>query len=240
MKKNELFPHVSLRHICLLLIICFCYITQSAVVALAKGNGDSAPPPRPVARLIGSIRPSTTTTISRTNADAAPPVTRPRAVLIAANSKPLAIAITAPVRVAAAAASMTAATSVERRAFDMINEQRIANNEQPFVWDAELTSMARIHSEHMATQNFFNHVGPDGQDVVARAHACDIYGWQALGENISYNQGYDDPAAFAVERWMKSTKHRTNILNNQFSRAGLGVARAADGRIFFTQVFAAR
>ncbi len=236
MKKINLFPHASTRHICLLLIICFCYLTQSAAVALAKGNGESIPPPRPVARLIGSIRPSTTI-ISR-NADAAP-ATRPRAVLIAANSKPVALGIIAPVR-ASAAASMIAATSVERRAFDMINEQRIANNEQPFVWDAELTRMARIHSEHMATQDFFNHVGPDGQDTIARAHACEIYGWQALGENIAYNQGYDDPAAFAVERWMKSTKHRTNILNNQFSRAGLGVARAADGRIFFTQVFAAR
>ncbi len=239
MRNFDLFPHASTRHICLLLIICFCYLTQTAS-ALANGNGESVPPPRPVARLIGSIRPSTTT-ISR-NADAAP-ATRPRAVLIAANSAPVASGRIAPVATAATAAtaaSMTAATSVERRTFDMINEQRIANNEQPFVWDAELTRMARIHSEHMATQNFFNHVGPDGQDTVARAHACEIYGWKALGENIAYNQGFDDPAAFAVERWMKSTKHRTNILNNQFSRAGLGVARAADGRIFFTQVFAAR
>ncbi len=238
MRNFDLFPHASTQRICLLSIICFCYITQSTT-ALANGNGDNALPPRPVARLIGSIRPSTTTTISRTDADAAP-VTRPRATLSASNSKPVANSLTAPVRVAAAAASMIVATSDERRAFDMINEQRIANNEQPFVWDAELTRMARIHSENMATQNFFNHVGPDGQDTVARAHACEIYGWHALGENIAYNQGFDDPAAFAVERWMKSTKHRTNILNNQFSHAGLGVARAADGRIFFTQVFAAR
>ena len=48
------------------------------------------------------------------------------------------------------------------------------------------------------------------------------------------------PAAFAVARWMQSTKHRGNILNADFKRAGLGVARAADGRVFFTQVFTAR
>jgi len=239
-KKFNLFSHASTRHLCLLLIICFCYIAQSTAI-LANGNGDSAPSPRPVARLISSIRPPTTTTATSRSTDTAP-ATRPRAVLIAANSAPSAqrSMVASIAASAAVSASMTAATSVERRAFDLINEQRVANNEQPFVWDAELTRMARIHSEHMATQNFFNHVGPDGQDTVARAHACEIYGWHALGENIAYNQGFDDPAAFAVERWMNSTKHRTNILNNQFSRAGLGVARAADGRIFFTQVFAAR
>ncbi len=215
----------------LLLITCLCSAAWSAAV-FANGNGDGTPPVRPVARLITSIRPATTTT---SRAPDAPVASRARAALIAANSKPTPRGV-APL----AATSMVAATGVERRAFEMINQQRIANGAPPFVWDAELTSMARIHSKNMATQNFFNHVGPDGQDMVARAHACEIYGWRTLGENIAYNQGLQDPAAFAVERWMHSTKHRTNILNNQFSRSGIGTARAADGRIFFTQVFAAR
>lgn len=231
MKSFKSLAYHPSRPICLLLMACFCSATWSAAV-FAKGNGDGAPV-RPVARLITSTRPATTTT---SRVPSAPVASRSRAVLITANAKPAARGVASP----ATTALMAAATSVERRAFDMINQQRIAKGAQPFVWDAQLTSMARIHSQNMVTQNFFNHVGPDGQDMVARARACEIYGWRSLGENIAYNQGLQDPAAFAVERWMHSTKHRTNILNNQFSRSGIGVARAADGRIFFTQVFAAR
>ena len=70
-----------------------------------------------------------------------------------------------------------------------------------------------------------------------RARAAGIRGWRVLGENIAYNQGFDDPSGFAVERWMGSSMHRANILNSQFTRSGIGVARAADGSIYFTQVF---
>jgi uncharacterized protein YkwD len=39
---------------------------------------------------------------------------------------------------------------------------------------------------------------------------------------------------------MISDKHRANILNGEFTHAGVGIARAADGRVFFTQVFMKR
>lgn len=132
------------------------------------------------------------------------------------------------------------AMGLERRAFDLINSQRIAQGQSPFIWDAELCRMARQHSENMATRNFFDHTGPDGRDMVERAHNSNIRGWSALAENIAYNQGFEDPAAFVVQRWMRSSKHRDNVMNRAFTRSAIGVARAADGRIFFTQVFIAR
>jgi uncharacterized protein YkwD len=132
------------------------------------------------------------------------------------------------------------ASSLERRAFDLINAQRSANGEPPLVWDAELCRMARVHSENMAHMDFFDHTGPDGRGMVERAHGSNVRGWSALAENIAYNQGFDDPAAFAVERWMRSSKHRDNILNANFTRSAIGIARSADGRVFLTQVFIAR
>jgi uncharacterized protein YkwD len=134
----------------------------------------------------------------------------------------------------------TSATSMERRAFELINAQRNANGEEPLAWDEELCRMARQHSENMARQNFFSHVGRDGRDTRDRARALNIRDWKAVGENIAYNQGFDDPVAFAVERWMLSATHRSNILNAMYTRSGLGIARAADGTIFFTQVFIMR
>lgn len=138
------------------------------------------------------------------------------------------------------AASTTVATSTELRAFDLVNAERRAASVAPLVWDAELCLMARLHSENMARLDFFGHISPDGADMMSRFRALSITGWSVVGENVAYNQGYDDPAAFAVSRWMQSAKHRENILRGEFTHAGLGIAQAADGRIFFTQVFIAR
>jgi uncharacterized protein YkwD len=132
------------------------------------------------------------------------------------------------------------ATSNERRAFDLINAERRATGRPQLVWDAELSRMARYHSSNMARRGFFNHVDRDGLDLTGRAAVLGIRGWKALGENIAYNQGYDDPTSFAVERWMISDKHRDNILNREFTHAGLGIAEGADGKVFFTQVFMTR
>jgi uncharacterized protein YkwD len=132
------------------------------------------------------------------------------------------------------------AQSLERRAFELINAQRIANGETPLVWDAELCRMARQHSEEMASTGVFDHTMAGGRGMRERAHSSNIRGWSAMAENIAYNQGFDDPAAFAVERWMRSVKHRDNILNAVFTRSAIGIARSDDGKIYMTQVFIAR
>lgn len=132
------------------------------------------------------------------------------------------------------------ATSDEQHALNLINAQRQARGERPLVLDAGLMRLARLHSQNMAREDFFDHIDPNGRDAVGRASSLGIRGWRALGENIAYNQNFDDPAAFAVQRWMGSPKHRDNILNSMFTHTGLGVARSADGRVYFTQVFIMR
>ncbi len=190
-----------------------CLLLIVGLTSNAQGQSER---PRPVARLVASA-----------NHTLAPEVTRPRTVALAH-----APAATMPV-----AAS---ASSDERRAFDLINAARRARGESPLVWDAELTRMARQHSQNMARQGFISHEGPDGRTVLQRAQAMGLRGWDALAENVAYNQGYDDPAGFAVERWLKSEKHRENVMHATFTHTGLGVARTADGRVYFTQVFVAR
>jgi uncharacterized protein YkwD len=139
-----------------------------------------------------------------------------------------------------ASSSAAGATSDERRAFDLVNAERRSHGESPLVWDAELTRMARLHSEKMAQQNFFNHTGPDGQGLRERSRANGIVGFKALAENLAYNKGFADAASCAVVGWMRSEGHRDNILNEEFTRSGIGIARSADGRVYFTQVFVAR
>jgi uncharacterized protein YkwD len=201
----------------------FIAILAAAAVADASATGGTKPSSKPVARLISTTRfeaPAPRPERARQIARVAPPGGATRYV--------------------ATSAAVAAASSEERRAFDLINAERRARGRQPLTWDGSLTRVARYHSENMARQGFFNHVDRDGSDLTDRAHAHGVGGWKALGENIAYNQGYDDPAGFAVERWMTSSKHRENILNGDFTHAGLGVARTADGRVFFTQIFMKR
>ena len=185
---------------------------------LSVGNAASvsaqSSAPRPVARMIGSSGPRPVL--------AAPGSCGARASFVAASSAP------------------AAPNAAERRAFELVNEERRARGQQPLLWDGELTRLARQHSENMARQNFFSHTDRDGLDTADRAALGGVCGWRAIAENIAYNQGFDDPVGFAVERWMQSAKHRENILRTAFTHAGIGVASGSDGSVYFTQVFVAR
>jgi uncharacterized protein YkwD len=138
------------------------------------------------------------------------------------------------------APSLTEASDIERRAFQLTNEARVRNGLGRLQWDPELCRLARKHSEKMAHQGFFSHITPDGQRLRDRAHAVGIKGFKVIAENIAYNQGFEDPGAFAVERWMISPEHRANILYPGFQAAAVGVYVAPDGAAYFTQALIAR
>ena len=91
----------------------------------------------------------------------------------------------------------------------------------------------------MAQLGFFSHATPDGLRLRDRARAAGIH-YQVIAENIAYNMGYDDPGAFAVERWMTSPGHRANILYAGFTSMAVGTFVAPDGSVFLTQTFITR
>ena len=141
---------------------------------------------------------------------------------------------------ASASPSLAEASVIERRAFEQTNQVRVQNGLPAFEWDADICRMARNHSENMSRLNFFAHVTPGGLRLRDRARAAGIFAYKVLGENIAYNQGYEDPGAFAVERWMVSEKHRANILSTEFRAMAIGMYVAPDGSVFLTQTFITR
>jgi len=153
-------------------------------------------------------------------------------------SRPRRVYAAAPV--ATGAPSLDEATEIERRAFDSTNRARLQNGLAPLVWDGELCRMARLHSANMVRLGFFAHETPDGQRLKERAHAVGIAHFQVLGENIAYNQGFNDPGGFAVERWLISPGHRANILNSEFEQSAIGSFVAPDGTVYLTQEFIKR
>lgn len=131
-------------------------------------------------------------------------------------------------------------SKTEIQVFELINEKRKENGLPAIEWSEDMAKIARLHSENMAKFNFFSHTGLDGFMVNDRADALGISNWKAIGENIAYNRGYQNPAEFACERWMMSSTHRENILNRRWKQSGIGVAVTSDGTYYFTQVFVLR
>lgn len=220
MTRYNLFPCLGLRvrrHARFALSAAACLFVSGLFAASTEAQTNAM---RPVARLVGVSK-------ERMSVPASPDSCEMHARMMNAS-----LSGTRTARVSA--------SGDERRAFDLINAARRARGESMLVWDAELTRMARQHSENMARQNFFDHIDRQGQNVATRARVGGVCGWSAIGENIAYNSGYDDPAGFAVERWLTSAKHRDNLLRRGFTHSGVGVARSADGRVFFTQVFLTR
>jgi uncharacterized protein YkwD len=139
-----------------------------------------------------------------------------------------------------ASPTLAEASDIERRAFEQTNLVRVQHGLPALAWDADICRMARTHSESMSRLNYFSHDTPDGLHLRDRARVAGIPTFTVLGENIAYNQGYEDPGAFAVERWMASEKHRANILSTEFRAMAIGTYVAPDGSVFLTQTFITR
>lgn len=127
--------------------------------------------------------------------------------------------------------------NAELQTYPGINAIRAQNGLPPLVADAGLVEVARARSEDMAANNYFSHYPPDGCNYVC---LMDKYGvthaW--AGENIAWNTwDWSQTAQVAVQMWANSPPHLENILDCHYTRFGTGVAKAADGKVYFTMIF---
>jgi uncharacterized protein YkwD len=129
---------------------------------------------------------------------------------------------------------------MERKAFDLLNQKRIDKGSSALIWSEMIAKVARMHSSNMAIYKFFSHSGLDGLTVDGRADSLGFSKWRAIGENIAYNRGFENPVEFTVERWMLSDSHRQNLLDKRWKEAAVGVAKSDDGTYYFTEVFMVR
>ena len=136
--------------------------------------------------------------------------------------------------------SFEQASNTERTAFELINRERVAKGLAALVWNSDLYRLARQHSEDMGGRGYFDHETPEGLMPKDRARAAGLRGFRVIAENIAYNKGYENPGAYAVERWMKSSGHRANILYSSFQYSAIGSYVASDGSVYLTQVFISR
>jgi uncharacterized protein YkwD len=127
--------------------------------------------------------------------------------------------------------------NLEQSVFEKLNQYRVSKGMPELIWNEQLAKVARFHSENMAKYKFFNHKGLDGKMVDDRAKNFGLSDFRGIGENICYNQGYENPSQTAVESWLNSGGHRENLLRKIWKESAIGVAVADDGTYYFTEVF---
>jgi len=121
---------------------------------------------------------------------------------------------------------------IARQALDGTNRYRAFLGVAPLRWHDGIARIAAQHAAQMASGAMpFSH---DGFDARVRAFPV---AYQSAAENLALNQGVADVAGAAVDGWIKSPGHEKN-LRGPFNLCGIGVARAASGTFYLTQLFA--
>lgn len=149
-------------------------------------------------------------------------------------SKEVSLARGLPTVVAQSTSTTPSVTDVETSVFNQINNYRKSQNLSALTLHSTITEQARKHSQNMASGSVpFGHQGFSDQRLPAISK---VITWSAAAENVAYNQSYADPATQAVQGWLNSSGHLKNIKGN-YNLTGVGVAKTADGKFYFTQIF---
>lgn len=116
----------------------------------------------------------------------------------------------------------------------IVNQERVKAGLAPLTYDEQISYAATQRSYEMAQNSYFEHARPDGRICFTVMKEYGIPYWNA-GENIAWGQKTPE---YVMYRWMNSPGHRANILRAEYTKIGVGIARDAKGRLYWTQLFA--
>lgn len=122
-------------------------------------------------------------------------------------------------------------TTLELRMVELVNIERRARAVPPFVMSPALSEVARDYSRLMASKGRVSH-DFDGtvEDRIRRGEPDTC----RFGENVSKHTSVD----YSIGDLMLSAGHRGNLLNEDFTRLGVGIVKGDDGFLYITQEFA--
>jgi uncharacterized protein YkwD len=114
------------------------------------------------------------------------------------------------------------ATSMSRSdLFAAANASRAANGLAPFTLNGQLNNSAQAKAQHMADNNYWAHVAPDGTQPWYFFEAAG-YDYVRAGENLAY--GFSSSYA-TNDGWMNSPSHRANVLGD-YVDVGFGIVNS--------------
>jgi uncharacterized YkwD family protein/spore coat assembly protein SafA len=123
--------------------------------------------------------------------------------------------------------------AIEDEIVRLVNVQRVQNGLQQLTQNWQASRVARYKSQDMIDKNYFAHISPTYGSPFQMMESFGLR-FSAAAENIAYGQR---SAQEVMSSWMNSAGHRANILNRSFTQIGVGVAKKANGTMYFTQMF---
>jgi uncharacterized protein YkwD len=148
----------------------------------------------------------------------------------------LALALILPIGAPWASAEDPGLALLESRLHLAVNDFRRAEHRIALERRPDLDAVARAHSGDMARRGFFAHESPEGDTWVERLGRAGVAGFTLAGENVGQTN-QSDPNGRILEGWKASPAHRENLLSRPMNATGVGIARAPDGRLFYTQLY---
>ena len=125
-------------------------------------------------------------------------------------------------------------SAFEEELREQVNKER-SKRGLPILQDSrQLNFLARKHSQDMATVEKLGHLSSTGKSYLDRLVEAGLY-FQHAGENVAYSQTF--LARFIHQSLMDSPRHRDNILDPDFTKAGIGVAYTENAGYYITQDF---
>lgn len=118
----------------------------------------------------------------------------------------------------------------------LVNAERKKQGLTALVEDKTLSQIAFIKAEDMVEHNYFEHTSPI---YGAPWDMADGFGYfyKTFGENIAHGyEGSDE----VVTAWMNSPGHRANILNNKYTKIGVGIALNDNNQYYYVHMFSSK
>jgi uncharacterized protein YkwD len=129
-------------------------------------------------------------------------------------------------------------TDDEALVLELLNQARAERRLPRLRLDPTLTSVAREHCADMAKRGYFSHFAPglEPRSPLDR-YAAAIGGTptEVVGENLGRCE--QPIMGLLHECLMRSPDHRANLLDQEYTRVGVGLMVRPDGRTWLTQLF---
>lgn len=123
--------------------------------------------------------------------------------------------------------------SIESQILNLVNKERSKQGLQSLTLNWELSRVAKIKSQDMATNNYFSHQSPTYGSPFDMMKKFGI-SYRSAGENIA---GGQRTAQEVMNSWMNSSGHRANILSSSFTQLGVGYVKGGSYGTYWTQMF---
>ena len=102
----------------------------------------------------------------------------------------------------------------------LTNDARTNENLLPLRESEILARGAQMKADDMAAKGYFSHTGPEGEQPWVWFMRAG-YRYQYAGENLAVNF---DESEEVINAWLDSPTHRANILKEQYTEIGIGIA----------------